>query len=580
MLTVMLAPAALLPPSHTAAPGARAPGEVIRRINAPYFDGDIRFSEMAISWFGLVNHTDNHADVRVGYNEDEIYINLAAFDRRLWYDTSPSPDDLASWDAATVYLDLDGNTSSAPDANAYRFVAQLNRGGPRDNYQAIYRGDGSGWVAATIPFTATTGWRGHTPNSDGDDRAWVARFHIPFTSLGLSGPPTQGSIWGLGMTLHDRDDAAGTPITDKVWPETMESQQPATWGQLAFGMPIYSPLPATPVETVMVRQGLDGAMVPDADVGGGSLCGDGLDFWTEWGKTNYAGEGDLNIQNQGDIADWPCFSKYYVAFPLDTLPPGRVIISATLTLHQFGNAGDPGEAWPSLIQVLTVAEDWDEATLTWNNAPLAAQNVSTAWVDPLLSRPGWPGVPREWDVSLAVAEAYAAEEPLRLALYEADWSYHSGKYFVSSDTGDWNAEGRPTLRILWGEPLAALNKEVWPVNAMYGDTVTYTLSWLGTGQPLTMTDSVPNGLSAPGPINASGGTASYDAVARKVVWKGTPVAGQPTTVTFPVTVQVAGPLPLFNTAVLTDAEGRVSTDTATLMVDARLIWLPLLVQHW
>jgi len=33
-------------------------------------------------------------------------------------------------------------------------------------------------------------------------------------------------------------------------------------------------------------------------------------------------------------------------------------------------------------------------------------------------------------------------------LYEADSAYHSGKYFTSSDTGDWNEAGRPTLQVI------------------------------------------------------------------------------------------------------------------------------------
>jgi len=27
----------------------------------------------------------------------------------------------------------------------------------------------------------------------------------------------------------------------------------------------------------------------------------------------------VNVQNQSDISDWPCFSKYYVTFPLDAV---------------------------------------------------------------------------------------------------------------------------------------------------------------------------------------------------------------------------------------------------------------------
>jgi hypothetical protein len=53
-------------------------------------------------------------------------------------------------------------------------------------------------------------------------------------------------------------------------------------------------------------------------------------------------------------------------------------------------------------------------------------------------------------VSGAVAQAYSAGQPLRLVLYSADDNYHSGKYFVSSDTDDWNAVGRPTLVVQWG----------------------------------------------------------------------------------------------------------------------------------
>jgi hypothetical protein len=62
-------------------------------------------------------------------------------------------------------------------------------------------------------------------------------------------------------------------------------------------------------------------------------------------------------------------------------------------------------------------------------------------------------VPYTWDISRAVAAAYTAGGPLRLVLYSADSDYHSGKYFVSSDTQDWNETGRPTLQITLGDAL-------------------------------------------------------------------------------------------------------------------------------
>jgi hypothetical protein len=226
---------------------------------------------------------------------------------------------------------------------------------------------------------------------------------------------------------------------------------------LVFGLPAYSPPASTSGGTVTVRHGLDGRLVLDAAVGGGTNCGLGLDFWTQWGNQNYAGLDRFNVQNQHDVADWPCFSKYYVTFPLDAVPAGKVIVSAQLTLYQIGSAGDGWQPLPesSFIQVLTTDGDWRENTLTWNNAPLAAENLGGIWLDPVTSSPQWPGIPRQWDVSRAVAQAYAARGPLRLVLYSADAAYHSGRYFSSSDAGDWNAAGRPALSITWGNPPGA-----------------------------------------------------------------------------------------------------------------------------
>jgi hypothetical protein len=106
-----------------------------------------------------------------------------------------------------------------------------------------------------------------------------------------------------------------------------------------------------------------------------------------------------------------------------------------------------------LIQVLTVKEDWVESSLTWNSAPLAMENVGRAWV-PVYAPANipWPGAAREWDVSRAAAMAYQKDRMLRLVLYSAEAPQHTGKYFVSSDVGDWNAVGRPTLIIQWGNP--------------------------------------------------------------------------------------------------------------------------------
>ena len=426
------------------------------RVHVPYFDGNIRFAEAGLFWFGDVEPTRNYADVRVGYNDTGLSLRLSVFDRRLWYDPTPEALDLSDYDGASLYLNLDGPSGSSLARNGYKLVSQLNWWEARERWQAAYRSSGGGWSLAEIPFTTNRNWRGNVPNNDVDDRGWSMTFHIPFASLGLTEAPPQGTVWGLAIALHDRDDQEGTPISDQTWPLAADLNQPVTWGSLSFGRPDSTPSPASPSGSLTIRHGLNGAIVKDAHVGGHSICGQPHwpNFFDSWGSANYAGYDQINIQNQSDVADWPCFSKFYITFPLDLVPANKVLLDATLKLYLFGNAGMNLEPppQPSLIQALIVSEDWDESTITWNNAPLALENVAQTWVNPIDVFPGWPGVPYEWDLSTAAAQAYTTGQPLRLVLYSADGAYNSGKYFISSDTGEWNEDGRPALTITWGEP--------------------------------------------------------------------------------------------------------------------------------
>lgn len=421
------------------------------RINAPKFTGAIPFERTAIAWFGKVSPTQNYTDIRVGYNANELYVYLAIFDRHLWYDDNPTPQTLTQWDAVTLLLDTSGGTAVSP--SSWKFVAQLY-GDRSPQRRAVYRGSATGWQQTSVTFDALPGWRGNALNDNSNsDRGWAMGFTIPFSSLGLPSAPSDRTSWRMAVIVHDRDTRAGPPIGDQAWPPQMPLESPECWGVLNFGLPSHQ-TSATPTGSLIIRRPTERSpLVPDADVGSAitNQCpGDEHHIWNEWGHRNYGRAPDFNIQNQSDVSDWPCFAKYYVTFPLNGIPPGKVIVSATLTLHQFGGSGGIGLAKPSWVQVLVAADEWNEQTITWNNAPIAYENIGGSLVSPIADFT-WPGVPRTWDVSYAVARAYARGEPLRLILYSADSDYHSGKYFVSSDTGDWNVEGRPRLDVRWGE---------------------------------------------------------------------------------------------------------------------------------
>ncbi len=576
----MLALLAMLPVA------AHAQAPLVPVVHAPY---NAPGHEAAVFWFGRVTSQENYADVRLGYFDDRLYVHLSIIDRRLWFDTTPSPTDLTDWDAISLYLSAD---PTSPLEGSHRFDAQFSFPGDRAAYQAAYRWQAGAWSPAAVAFETVTGLSGD-PNTSRDGRGWTIVTYVPFASLGLDGPPAPGTLWRIGLVLHDRDDSAGTPLAKQVWPTGMSSTNPATWAELSFGAPpAYTPPDANPGGVVTIRHGQNGATVVDAHVGGSVVCG-GIPDWelfARWGELNYSGEPFLNAQNLGHISEWPCFSKVYITFPLDALPQDKVMLTAELTMYQFGNAGayenpsDP-QPEPSLIQVATVDQGWEETSITWNNAPPAVENITTLRVDPLEPSPPWPGipigpgVPRVWDVSSAVAEAYADNKPVQLALYSPSWEFHSGKYFRSSDFLD--IPGRPTLTVTWGEPAAQIAKEADRAGADRGEAVAYTLGFHGTGDALVMTDTLPSGVDWVGDLAASGTAAQpvYDAGSRRITWQGSPTQGQPVEITYSVLVSVWGQERLTNTAQLSDGQGSSSVASMTVLANPNRCFLPLVMRQ-
>lgn len=412
--------------------------------------GEFLPEEAAAFGFGRVTPIENYTDIRVGYTQTELWVRVSVFDRRLWYDPSPTLEDLTNWDSVSLFLDTGGDT--------FRFDAQMNWWEERDQFQASYQLINGNWTPAPITFLTDSVWWGFPqPNDDQDDRAWAIAFSIPYLSLGYNEAPAEGTEWRLGFQVYDRDDSIGTPIPTKYWPDSLLINHPLTWGVAHFGLPEYTIPQASNPQNFTLRNGFNGITVTDGMVGGGTVCGDGLDFWNEWGDFSYLGSRALNVQNQGNTDDWPCFSKIYMNFPLDSLPLDKEVITATLTLHQLGNSigfpYDPPKALNSLIQVWQINQDWDPNTLSWNNSPQPVENISRSWLGSIY--PGDPddlGIARTWDVSILVAEAYDFRKPLQMLLYSADFYGPHGKYFFSSSSDDWAGAWRPSLTITLGNP--------------------------------------------------------------------------------------------------------------------------------
>lgn len=560
-----------------------------RRVNIPYQAASVNWAQSAIFWLGQAQDTlpgRNYADVRLVYTADSLQVLVTVIDYYLWTNQNPQPaDDLTQYDAVALYLDTGFDRAASPQTDDYMFLSALRTSpiGNAPQYHRQAKGTGSAWNTAWAgSWSDTVGlqWScgGPNDNSCNIDYGWASTFTIPWSTLGRSGPPPAGELWGLGLALYDRDaNPPAGAVAPQFWPETFAAAAPSTWAELHFGYADYQPPAAITEGTTIIRAASPtDNTVADAWMGGGGGCSSGHNGGTE---INHGDDTSLYVGTETAPTHFPCFNKSYLRFALASLPPGKAIISATLTLHEWGNAGDPGLAQPSWVHLFSIADSWDEMTIHWNNAPLAHENISASWVNPFTGALVWPGQSYSWDATQAVAQAYAAGQPANLAIYGSDTEQHSSKYLTASETGDWNVAGRPKLTVVWGQAVATVSNEVSPAAASVGETATYTLALLGSGETLTLTDQLPAQVSAPGPITVSGGpAASYNAGQHRVTWTGAPAIGQLVTISFSVTVLASGPLAADSIAVLTDSQSRSSSDTATLLVDPRQTWLPVVIK--
>lgn len=129
----------LLSPVHSS---FAEPTALTRTVHAPYFGAGDAFKngEGAVFWFGRISRTSNYADVRVGYNDQELIVYVAIVDNKLWYDTAPTDGALTQWDATTLYVDT--GASGTLGNTSHRFSAQLANA--NEAFRVAYTGTSGG----------------------------------------------------------------------------------------------------------------------------------------------------------------------------------------------------------------------------------------------------------------------------------------------------------------------------------------------------------------------------------------------------------------------------------------------------
>ena len=355
----------------------------------------------SVLWFGEVSADGNNSgDLRLLGQTDGVAV------RAQLYDINATPGDVLT-------LELAGRTWRVP-----------------------YQG--------ALPETGD--WQIGERCTNGTCRGWSADGLIPWSEFG--GRPQEGATWPLRVVFDDAD--ANGVTSQSQWPPGGTA---GGVGTLHWGLPEYGG------QETAGAQVLEVPLSGDSMLGGSTDCGtaDFPDYFSTWGSRNFGTADHVNVQMQWDVADWPCYAKYYAAWSLNELPAGAEVVSATVELRQFGNPGfSPGYAEDgtkdTVMQVFAVDKAWDESTITWDNAPLPQENTSRTLVQPLpgdcAPTPFWycrPGIPYQFDVTEIVRRAQAQGRSwASLALYTAAGQYHSGKYFYSREGAE-----PPVVRIAY-----------------------------------------------------------------------------------------------------------------------------------
>jgi hypothetical protein len=156
-----------------------------------------------------------------------------------------------------------------------------------------------------------------------------------------------------------------------------------------------------------------------------------------------------------------------------------------------------------------------------------------------------------------------------MAIYESDTEQHSSKYLTGSEVGDWDAEGRPTLTVVWGSPVGTIGKTASSASVMSGEAITYSLDIVGSGQTINLTDYLPTGVSAPTSLSPG-----LIYTPHRLTWSGSPGPGLSVPLNYTVNAIAFSQTVLRNQAVITQTNGMTDTAETWVYVDPVRLFLP------
>jgi hypothetical protein len=133
-------------------------------VHAPYFANRIDWGTAAIFWFGRADVANgvapipgrNYADVRVACTSSELHVFVSVIDYYLWHEHNPNTSSNPTsydYDGVALYLDINGDRTTAPGTDDYVFLAKWGASG--EEYSQPYQRQARGLSSLTGVNQAT-----------------------------------------------------------------------------------------------------------------------------------------------------------------------------------------------------------------------------------------------------------------------------------------------------------------------------------------------------------------------------------------------------------------------------------------
>jgi uncharacterized repeat protein (TIGR01451 family) len=202
----------------------------------------------------------------------------------------------------------------------------------------------------------------------------------------------------------------------------------------------------------------------------------------------------------------------------------------------------------------------------WSDAAVAAQGGS----ENLYNHP-------HISAAMFQTKAYVLGEEFEELAPQLPWT------FADSGFRDiYRLQNLVALLYAYGLQPEEARKEVSPTSADYGDTLTYTIILVGSGEPMTLTDSIPAGTGYvvhSTSVNPDLGT--LIANSSQIAWTGTVTEALPFQVTFQVQVEVTRPTAIENTARLQlEGDANIYDLQAIAIANGYKSFLPQILKNW